>query len=132
MATASTDSLISQAKCIDQCIPRGMQMAVLIAVFAKLAGMSTTDTNALINLAKCVDQCIPPGMQLAVLNGLASQIASGGGGLAQIFCGTGTPIDGSANPNPGSPIATCAIWIQSDSAPVANMTTAIWINGSWQ
>ena len=132
MATPATDSLANQAKCIDQCIPKGMQMAVLIAVFAKLAGMSTTDTNALIAKATCIDQCIPPGMQISVLNGLANQILAGGGGLAQIFCGTGTPIDGSANPNPGTPLASCALWIQSDSVPVANMTTAIWINGSWQ
>ncbi len=133
MATTATDSLISQAKCIQQCIPAGMQLPVLIAVFARLAGMST-NTNALIDAAKCIDQCIPPGMQMAVLIALANQILGGGSGssLAQVFCGTGTPIDGSANPNPGNPVATCAIWIQSDSPNVPNQTTAIWINGSWQ
>lgn len=107
-----------------------MQMAVLIAVFAKLAGMPT-DTNALIDAAKCIDTCIPPGMQLSVLNSLANSIATGSGGLLQIYSGTGTPINGTANPSPGSPTAKVALWIQTDSLP-PNQTTAIWVNGSWQ
>jgi hypothetical protein len=128
---ANTNALIDQAKCIDLCVPRGMQLAVLIGIFADIAGMDPTDTNALIRLGTCIDGCIPPGMQLAVLNGLINSVTNGDVGGTQIFCGTGSPINGTANPNPGNPSVTCAIWIQSDSVP-PNQTSAIWINGSWQ
>ena len=119
MATASTDSLISQAKCIDQCIPRGMQMAVLIAIFAKLAGMSVTDTNALIALAKCIDGCVPPGMQISILNALANQIVSAGSGC--LTCGTGAPTS--------VPTGGCCLYIQTDSIPPGT----IWqyYSGAW-
>ncbi len=123
MATASTDALIDQARCIQQCIPQGMQVPVLIAVFARLAGMSA-NTNALIDAAKCIDQCIPPGMQLSVLIALANQIAGGagsGGAVGFVTCGTGAPTS--------TPASGCGLYVQTDSIPAG----IIWqyYNGSW-
>lgn len=118
MATAATDSLIDQAKCIEFCIPKGMQLAVLIGVFSKLAGMNPADTNALIALGTCIDSCIPPGMQIAVLNSLANQLAGNGGCLS---CGTGAPTF--------TPATGCCLYIQTDSIPPGT----IWqyYSGSW-
>jgi hypothetical protein len=80
MANQSTDSLVQSATCLNSCIPDGAKMAVLIYLFAKIAGVSTTNTDALVQAAACLNNCIPPGMQLAVLVYLATQIVSGGGG----------------------------------------------------
>ncbi len=80
MAATPTDVLIDEAKCIESCIVGAdLKMAVLISLFAKIAGMAT-DTNALIEGAKCIQQCVPQGMLMAVLVSLADQINQGGGG----------------------------------------------------
>jgi Divergent InlB B-repeat domain len=73
---SATDQLIDEAKCIERCVPPGMLLPVLVALFAKIVGMNTTDTNALIAQATCIDQCIPKGMQLPVLISLAQEIVN--------------------------------------------------------
>jgi len=73
------DVLISDAKMIECCIPKGMQMAVLISLFCQLNNMSC-DSQTLINNALCTDQCIPDGDKMAVLINLACQIVQNGGG----------------------------------------------------
>lgn len=61
-----TNQLIDDAKCIDQCIPKGAQLSVLIKLLADLAQVSD-DPSTLINNARCIDQCIPEGMRLSVI-----------------------------------------------------------------
>jgi hypothetical protein len=116
---ANTNALIDQAKCIDQCIPKGMQLSVLISIFARLAGVPP-DTQSLINAALCIDQCIPPGMQLAVLNGLANTLTTAGAGGC-LTCGAGDPTN--------TPAGGCCLYIQTDSIPPGT----IWqyYSGSW-
>jgi hypothetical protein len=61
-----------------------MQLPVLIALFAQIAGMSTPiDTQALINSALCIQQCLPQGMWMPALISLAQQIQSAGPASAQ-------------------------------------------------
>ena len=109
---ASTDALLDGTECIQQCIPgTDMKLAVLISLFAQIAGVST-DTNSLISGAKCIQQCIPEGMMLAVLVSLASQIVSGGGtggSGGAVTCGNGAPTS--------TPSSGCGIYIQLDSTP---------------
>ncbi len=78
MAATPTDTLIADAVCIDQCVPYGMRMAVLISLFAQIAGVPT-NTDSLMAGARCIQDCIPSGMMLSVLISLADQIAQGGG-----------------------------------------------------
>ncbi len=85
-----------------------MEMAVLISLFSKIAGMPT-DTNALIEGAKCIQQCIPLGMQMAVLISLADQINSGGGGGGGSTC-----LGRSVGPPVWVPAAGCAAAINFD------------------
>lgn len=97
-----TDTLVNDARCIDSCIPQGMQMAVLIKIFASIANMST-ETDSLISGAVCINQCIPQGMQLAVLVSLANQIleTGGGGGGGSGLAGTIDP-EGAVTASPGT------------------------------
>jgi hypothetical protein len=71
----STDALIDAAKCFDQCIPPGMQMAVQTMLMASIAG-DTRSPSELAAAAACFQQCIPPGEQLAVQNYLLCQLVS--------------------------------------------------------
>jgi hypothetical protein len=106
---ADTNVLINDAKCIAECVPGGdMKLAILISLFAKIAGVST-DTNALIDGAKCIYACVPgTDMKLSILISLASQAISGGpNGL--VSCGAGAPTS--------TPSSGCAMYIQTDSIP---------------
>ena len=73
MANCDPAALAEQAKCIDQCIPAGMRMSVLILLAAQIAGVST-DPATLAENAKCIDHCIPEGEKLAVLISLTCQL----------------------------------------------------------
>jgi len=75
--SAATDGLMAPAVCIQQCIPEGFQLPVLITLFGQIAGVSM-NTNALIASAVCIQQCVPKDMQLPVLIALAQQILNGG------------------------------------------------------
>ena len=96
-----TDGLIANAKCIEQCLPTGMQMPALIALFAQIAGMSTPiNTQTLINNAVCIQQCIPPGMWTPVL--IALLAGASGGATAQggpVLGGNGPPTTPPPLPN---------------------------------
>jgi hypothetical protein len=78
---ADPSGLIPPALCIDRCIPAGLQLPVLISIFAKLANVSL-DPATLIPDALCVNACIPPGYQMAVLISLVSQMGAVGGPVA--------------------------------------------------
>lgn len=91
--SAQTDSYVQGANCINSCVPPGDQLAVLIYLFAKIAGV-TTDPNTLMQASNCINSCIPPGLQLPVLVYLASQITgTGGSGVANIVS-TVDPVNG--------------------------------------
>lgn len=96
---STTNELLDSAKCIGSCIPQGMQLPVLINIFAEIANMSTTP-GELMDSAKCYASCIPERMQLPVLIYLATQIATN---LSNVCClsGTGSP-EGVETANPGS------------------------------
>lgn len=91
--SAQTDTYVQEAACINACIPRGDQLAVLIYLFAQIAGV-TTDPNTLMQQAACINNCIPMGMQLPVLVYLASQITSGGGSGTANVISTVDPVNG--------------------------------------
>jgi hypothetical protein len=74
MAT-SPNELLESAKCINCNIPPGMQLSVLIALLAKVAGINP-DPTTLISMASCIECNIPPGMQIPVLIALADQIVN--------------------------------------------------------
>ena len=116
------ETLISDAKLIDCCVPKGMQMAVLISLFCQLNDMSC-DSQTLINDARCLDQCIPDSEKMAVLINLACQIVQGSGDK-EIFSGNGDPT------GVITPVATDAIYRQLDSLPAGLIWT--WVSpGPW-
>ena len=94
------------ARCIEPCVPQGMELSVLISIFAQIAGVST-DPNSLMAGAVCIDRCIPKGIQDAALISILNQIVEGGGpsdtpgtpslsgvldgGLARLTVTNGTP-----------------------------------------
>ncbi len=69
------NTLADEARCIESCIPIGMQLPVLIYLFAQIAGASTDPATLMAN-AKCYETCIPPGMQLPVLISLLDTVAN--------------------------------------------------------
>lgn len=81
------EDLLSDARLIDCCIPRGAQLAVLISLLCQLNDMSC-DAPTLLAEASCIDSCIPDGSKMAVLISLMCQFVEGGGGgggVQQIF-----------------------------------------------
>jgi hypothetical protein len=59
-----TNALLEAAKCAP-CIPKGMEMAVVITLLQEIAG-NTMTPNELMNAATCIHCTIPKGMQLEV------------------------------------------------------------------
>jgi len=89
--SCEAEDLISEARCLDSCLPRGIQTAVLISIFCRMANTSC-DAEDLIEDAKCLFCKIPTGMEMPVLISLACQIVNnggggGGGGDPQVFSG---------------------------------------------
>ena len=111
-----SEDLLSEARCLDSCVPRGMQTAVLISLFCQMAQVSC-DSADLIDNARCISECVPDHMQGAVLIYLACQIVNngggGGGGAQQVFCGN---YDGEmpTTPIPDASV-TCAINYDKDA-----------------
>ena len=89
MNSADINTVLDGAKCVDSTIPRGMQLPVLIYIFAKLANMQV-DPNALIEQAKCINAYIPAGLQVSVLILLSSYIQQGQI-QAYLMSGSGAP-----------------------------------------
>lgn len=106
MALVTTPTLIADAQCVSKCIPSGMQLPVLIAIFAKIANMPI-DTTSLITQAQCVAKCVPRGMEMAVLIGIAAQLSGGGGqiGVGQLveYTGINPTADGKLPSIPTEP-----------------------------
>lgn len=80
-----TQQLLDDAKCIQTCIPPGMQMPVINSLLGQMA--HETDVDEMIAGALCVQTCIPNGMQGAVIISLAEQLTE------QIPTGFGTPAN---------------------------------------
>lgn len=64
--------LAEGAKCIDQCVPPGMQTAIQTYLLAIIAGVDP-DPATLVSAAKCF-ACIPPMKQIEIQNYLLCQI----------------------------------------------------------
>lgn len=71
--------LISEAICLDSCVPRGFQNAIIISLLCQMAETSC-DSADLIENAKCVFQCVPRGMEQSIMIYLLCQLVNGGGG----------------------------------------------------
>lgn len=104
-------------------IPTGMQLPVLISLFARTAGASS-DPEVLMREAKCIYSCVPVGVQMPVLIYLAFQIvASGISGVTGVYMGT------TAQRNATTPPGTAAIWILTDSDPQYQFS--LWNGSAW-
>jgi hypothetical protein len=73
--SCATNDLIDGAKCFQQCIPQGMQLAVQTYLLAVIAG-GTLDPRELANQARCFNNCLSVGEQLAIQSYLLCQIAN--------------------------------------------------------
>lgn len=67
--------LIDAAKCMDRCVPPGLQLAIQTMLLANIA-QDTRSPQELANAARCFFSCIPPGEQLAVQNMLLCAISN--------------------------------------------------------
>lgn len=78
MALPSTDpaTLANNARCFDQCISPGMQLATQTYLLAIIAGVSTSNPSDLANQARCFFSCVPQGEMLAIQNYLLVQLLS--------------------------------------------------------
>ena len=130
--TTSCDpsDLVEAGKCINQCIPAGMQMAVLISIWCRIVQLiddtMSCDPADLMESAKCIYCNIPPGMQMPVLISLSCQILTGGGtggGCGSTFSGDGDPT--------GVVFPDCdtAFYVQKDSVPTGIIWS--WYDGVW-
>jgi hypothetical protein len=129
MAAPNTSTLASEAACISECVPAGQQLAVLIYLFAQIAGMST-NPSTLASEARCIDSCIPRGSQLAVLIYLAAQIAAGGGTGGS--GGVGTYTDGTlpaAISAPANPAIANIVYAVNGTSPTYTWNVA---SQQWQ
>lgn len=109
-------SLASAASCY-QCIPKEMQMPILIKLFCTISGM-TCEPSSLAQSATCF-ACIPQNLQMPVLIYLACAIANGGtGGGGGVLCGTVNPTD--------APTGTCGIYYRTDTGEVWVWDGAVW------
>lgn len=68
MTTAELKALLDDARCIQKCIPGGLQLSALISL-VNAGGMTAAQ---LIESARCLNSCIPKGLQLAALISLVS------------------------------------------------------------
>lgn len=66
-------TLLDASKCINSCIPVGMQMPVLIYLMQQMSGNGMT-TDQLMQAAACNAKCIPVGMQRPIIIYLLDQI----------------------------------------------------------
>lgn len=67
-------TLLTDAQCIECGVDVGLQIPVLIALAAQIAGVSL-DSQSLMDRAVCIESCIEPGLRLPVLVSLACEIA---------------------------------------------------------
>ena len=108
MPSCEPAELIENARFLDCCLPKGLQMAVLILLFGELVDMPS-DPDTLLSDAKCLDQCIPDGAKMSVLISLACQLVEQGG----ISGGGSNSIDYSGPPVLNPPDIS-AIVVDSD------------------
>lgn len=70
-----TNTLLADATCF-RCVPRGMQLPVLIYLAATAAGVST-DPNVLMSNASCIGRCLPKGLQIPALISILDDLLNG-------------------------------------------------------
>lgn len=105
MPDLSPSAIANLARCFNQCVPAGSQLAVSNFILSQIwkanDPMADISPAVILEGARCFNQCIPDGMQLAVMNYTLAQIlvsggGGGGGGLAGSQHGAGPPpTDGS-------------------------------------
>ena len=126
--TCSASELIENAQCLDQCIPQGLQMAVLILLFGQIVDMP--DAATLLEDANCIDQCIPDGSKMAVLLALACEIVdqggTGGGGAQQVYKNAGDP-NGVVTVTTTRP----CLCIDTDTGELLQKTDGLLTNTGW-
>lgn len=116
---ATTQELLTNARCLECGIPSGMQMAVLISLFAEIADVAA-DPQTLMDRAACW-ACVPTGAQLAVLISLAQDIVDnggGGGGTGGVTCGAVDPVAAPAN--------ACTLYYNTE-----NQSLFMWDGVTW-
>ena len=125
----ATASLITQAQCLAKCVNKGMELPILIVIFAKLANMPL-NTNALIAQANCIAKCLPQGLMLPALIGIAANLTSAGGstGSGQVLMYTGTDPT-TAGIFPASTNLPAIAYDQAGISPLFswNVSTQAWI-----
>lgn len=116
MALPTPTDLAQQAKCLSAELPPSLQVPVLIAIFAQIAGMSL-DAQMLVRQATCLS-CVPPSLQMPVLISIAQQILAGQStaGSACLLAGAGAPV--------AAPPCTVAIYFDTTNA---NFGMYVWV-----
>lgn len=117
MADINPNTIANSARCYDQCIPTGMQRAVMIYLLT--IGMTGNVTpDSLMDGAKCYDKCIPDGMKDAVIIYLLTVIGGGGGGGGGLCGNTFLIRDAPSSPEPPPPNIDCVYWLDfRDKSP---------------
>lgn len=110
MAAVDVSAILNSARCYNQCIPPGMERAVMI--YLMTIGMSIDVTpDALVKASSCYNNCIPDGMKDAVMIYLLAVVGGGGGG-GGVGCGNTFIIrDAPTNPEPPPPNIDCVYWL---------------------
>lgn len=115
---ADTSALLNASRCINSCVPPGLQGAAIIQLLNQsLNGtgniMDSADVSALLDAARCVRSCVPPGMENPLIIYLLFQLAGGsGGGGGGIGCGNTFLIrDVPTSPEPPPPNIDCVYWL---------------------
>ncbi len=128
--TCEPAELIENARCLDACIPKGLQMAVLILLFGELVTMPS-DADTLLEDAKCLDNCIPDGAKMSVLISLACQLVQQGGGGG----GTGAQqvYSFAGNPNGNVTVTTAlpCVCIDTTTGQLYQKTDGLLTNTGW-
>lgn len=73
MTSAQVSALADDSRCVQSCLPAGMQIAALIHILQQASG-NTQTASELADSARCIQSCIPEGMQMAVVIYLLNQM----------------------------------------------------------
>lgn len=91
MITTNPSELANASRCYNECIPQGMQLAVIIYILANQAGLENLTPSQLANLSRCYNSCIPAGEQISVINYLLNQLVNGSATTCAALSGAGDP-----------------------------------------
>lgn len=121
-------SLVTEAQCLEECLPEGFNGPIIIALLCRIANM-TCDFQSLVGLGASL-QDLPPGLQGPIMVALLCQIqingSTGGGGGSG-----GNPAPGVVNPNGNVTGAPGANYYNSANATVWVQASAVTSNTGW-